>query len=442
MATCTVGVLVLCASLYAAPVQAQTTFISNLDMGQLTPTGFESISDTTSFAQSFRTGGNSAGYTLHSVWARLGGSADRITTLVAEVRTDTTDGETGDPSSTVVATLSAPSPLSATTTDTVELTAPSNTMLQPNTTYHLVLMHQQNINLLWQHTGTTVLDAGTAMGWSFPQGGQESSDGGSSWGSASTSENLLMNVRGTALTDTTPPTLDTAAVNGDTLTLTYDEALDTASTPAATAFTLGGTSETVSTVAISGSVVTLNLSGAVTSGDSVTLTYTPGANPVQDVAGNDAAALSAQAVTNNTPPMLVRTGNRRPGVGGILLRLRYDDALDESSVPDAGDFTLGGTMPTVSEVDISGRDVLLTLSAPVSSTDTVTVTYMPGTNPVQDEDGNDVAAFTDVSVLNVTPPVPAGSVTAFFARLGRVGGFLDGAGRHQRGGHIPSAVPH
>ena len=221
--------------------------------------------------------------------------------------------------------------------------------------------------------------------------------------------------------DMTAPTLNTAVVNGNMLTLTYDEALDEGSVPSGSGgFTLGGTSETVSMVAISDRTVTLTLSAAVTSGDSVTLTYTPGANPVQDAAGNDAAALSTQAVTNNTPPMLVRTGNRRPGVGGILLRLRYDDALDESSVPDAGDFTLGGTMPTVSEVDISGRDVLLTLSAPVSSTDVVTVTYMPGTNPVQDEDGNDVAAFTDVSVLNVTPPVPAGSVTASSPDLGEL----------------------
>ena len=215
--------------------------------------------------------------------------------------------------------------------------------------------------------------------------------------------------------DTTPPTLNTAAVNGDMLTLTYDEVLDTASTPAATTFTLGGTSETVSTVAVSGMAVTLTLSAPLTSGDTVTVTYAlPGSNPVQDAAGNDAAALTTQAVTNNTPPMLVRIGGgREPLVTGNELRLPYDDALNGSSVPDAGDFMLGGTSVSVSTVAVSGMDVVLTLSAVVSSTDVVTVTYVvPGTNPLQNAAGINAVAFTDESVRNVTPPVPTGVVTS------------------------------
>ena len=94
--------------------------------------------------------------------------------------------------------------------------------------------------------------------------------------------------------DTTPPTLDTAVVNGDTLTLTYDEALDDTSTPANSAFTVSvaGTPQTVSMVEISVMEVTLTLSGAVTSGDTVTVTYmVPGSNPVQDAAGNDGCRL-------------------------------------------------------------------------------------------------------------------------------------------------------
>ena len=77
-------------------------------------------------------------------------------------------------------------------------------------------------------------------------------------------------------------------------------------------------------------------------------------------------------------------------------------------MPAASAFTLEGTSETVDTVAISGMDVILTLSAPVSSTDVVTVTYMPGTNPVQDEAGNAAAALTDLSVNNITPPVPTG----------------------------------
>ena len=53
-------------------------------------------------------------------------------------------------------------------------------------------------------------------------------------------------------------------------------------------------------VSVAGSTVTLTLATAVEANQAVTLAYTPGANPIQDAAGNDAAALSRQTVTNNT----------------------------------------------------------------------------------------------------------------------------------------------
>ena len=115
--------------------------------------------------------------------------------------------------------------------------------------------------------------------------------------------------------DTTAPTLTTAAVNGVSLVLTYNEALDTGSTPAATDYTVtvAGSQRTVSDVAISGSAVTLTLASAVTDGQAVTVSYTAGTNPVQDAAGNDAAALSNQTVNATVPvPAL-------PGVAVLLL---------------------------------------------------------------------------------------------------------------------------
>ena len=126
------------------------------------------------------------------------------------------------------------------------------------------------------------------------------------------------NTGGGPPTDLTPPTLTGAAVNGASLTLSYDEALDPASVPAIGAYAVlvNSTLRSVSTVGISGSTVTLTLSSPVTSGQTVSASYTiPATSPVQDVAGNDAAAFSGQAVTNNTPgggsplPTLLPTGD-------------------------------------------------------------------------------------------------------------------------------------
>ena len=92
--------------------------------------------------------------------------------------------------------------------------------------------------------------------------------------------------------DNTPPTFRSARVVGSSLTLTFNEALDTGSTPAAGDFvvTVGGTGRTVSSVAVSGRTVTLTLASAVTVGSTVNVRYTqsttPGAALLQDAAGN------------------------------------------------------------------------------------------------------------------------------------------------------------
>ena len=110
-------------------------------------------------------------------------------------------------------------------------------------------------------------------------------------------------------------------MNGATLKLTYDSWLDQMSVPPASAFTVAGgnSARTVSGVALATTnffsdqvVVTLTLTPAVEHGETgITLTYTVptgmGASPIQDSAGNDAAALVSQAVTNETPEMTAPT---------------------------------------------------------------------------------------------------------------------------------------
>ena len=183
-AACTVGVLALCASLYAAPVQAQTTFISNT--GQTAVTNIRVLSSTSStrvlYAQPFRTGNNSAGYILGSVVVLLTSFSSDLPTLRAEVRTNTAQNT---PSSTVVATLTGPPSLpdgSVTLVDVV-LTPPAGTMpmLQSDTTYHLVLSHEEGSVIVWVDASQGSRDTGFASGWSFPRGWRQNLDDGNGW---------------------------------------------------------------------------------------------------------------------------------------------------------------------------------------------------------------------------------------------------------------------
>ena len=95
-----------------------------------------------------------------------------------------------------------------------------------------------------------------------------------------------------------------AVVNGTTLTLTYSEPLGGSSTPEAGDFTVtgGDRARTVTRVSVSGSTVVLTLDTAAEHLEAgIQVSYTPGMNPIRDVAGNQAEGLSQVRVTNETP---------------------------------------------------------------------------------------------------------------------------------------------
>jgi hypothetical protein len=103
--------------------------------------------------------------------------------------------------------------------------------------------------------------------------------------------------------DTTPPTLSTLAVSsaGTTLTATLSESgcLPASGTGG---FTLAGTSATVSSWAISGTTLTLTLSGTVYSSETVTLSYARASttDDIHDAAGNFLADFSGASVSNGS----------------------------------------------------------------------------------------------------------------------------------------------
>ncbi|MEW5763273.1 MAG: SwmB domain-containing protein, partial [Bacillota bacterium] len=125
--------------------------------------------------------------------------------------------------------------------------------------------------------------------------------------------------------DTTPPVLVSATVNGNQLVLTYNETLDSASVPSAVYFTVkvnGQAQASPASVSISGSQVTLTLAAAVNAGDTVTVSYTRGDNPLQDTAGNDAAEFTDQSVTNNTPAAALTVSAARAAASGTTVTTR------------------------------------------------------------------------------------------------------------------------
>ena len=137
--------------------------------------------------------------------------------------------------------------------------------------------------------------------------------------------------------ETVPPELSGASVDGATLTLTFNEALDEDSKPATTAFTVtvGGNVRAVDYVDVIGGAVTLTLASAVTSQDTVKVSYTvpasASAERLRDAVGNAAVSFTGRSVTNDTGPAAPLTASvhdapeSHNGTGAFTFELRFSE---------------------------------------------------------------------------------------------------------------------
>ncbi len=144
--------------------------------------------------------------------------------------------------------------------------------------------------------------------------------------------------------DREAPTLQSAAVDGSTLTLAYSETLDnTASlSPADFAVTVNGSPRSVLGAGAGQSNVILFVSPAVVAGDTVTVSYTAptdaNAAKIQDESRNPAASFSGQAVTNNTASAANSPATGAPAITGTA---QVGEALeaDTSGIADSDGLT-------------------------------------------------------------------------------------------------------
>ena len=202
--------------------------------------------------------------------------------------------------------------------------------------------------------------------------------------------------------DTAAPTFSSATASGTTVTVTFSEAMDTTSTPPASAFTVtvNGSARTVNSYTLSGSQATLTLASAVSGSDSVTVAYTkpPSGQVLKDLAGNELANFGGQGVT---APMVSSAS-----VDGDTLTILFTSPLKEASKPAASNFsvTVAGASRGISSYTIKRATLTMTLALPVAEGETVTVGYTkPGSGTVlEDPSGREVASFSGETVTNVT----------------------------------------
>ena len=150
------------------------------------------------------------------------------------------------------------------------------------------------------------------------------------------------------------PVLVDVSVQGDQLTLTYDEPLDETSVPTTGSFTVmvDGANRTVSKVEVKGKKVTLTLESAVAPGEDVTLSYTPGSPRIVDLTEIPAGPINNLKLNNSTPKV---DDNRAQGTNDWLTR--FGRTVASQAVETIESRLKSPSMRRESKVTLAGQDV-------------------------------------------------------------------------------------
>ncbi|MCH8544644.1 MAG: Ig-like domain-containing protein [Alcanivorax sp.] len=220
--------------------------------------------------------------------------------------------------------------------------------------------------------------------------------------------------------DNTAPALDVAVIEDDTLTLHFDETLDNASVPSAGDFTVmvDGDLATVTGVSIVDDTVVLTLDESVSSNASVTISYTPGTNPIQDLAGNPADSFSGEPVTNDTadtiPPRLDNITRHDPvdaltNANSVTFLVTFDEDVTNVAVGSFEATGAGATTATIDNVTaLSGNSYTVTVGG-IDEANGELGLMLSGSQSIEDLAGNllvdpSVLGNSETYTLDNTPP--------------------------------------
>jgi cyanobacterial long protein repeat len=210
----------------------------------------------------------------------------------------------------------------------------------------------------------------------------------------------------TTAVDTTKPQLTGGTAAGGIVTLIFSENLATLSSYAYSQFSVyvGGNYYTPTSVYSTGNKVIIAINASIDSSSSVRVSYSAGSYPLQDAAGNKVANFSNYALTSTVDTSA--PSYQSIAANGSTVIITYNESLDSSRRPATSQYSVivNNTQRSVTQVAVSGSQVILTVSPDIPSGSTVYVSYSKLYTALVDLSGNEAAAFS-----NVTASVGSGS---------------------------------
>ncbi|WP_238651145.1 Ig-like domain-containing protein [Paenibacillus piscarius] len=203
--------------------------------------------------------------------------------------------------------------------------------------------------------------------------------------------------------DNVPPVFQNATGGGKSLVMNYNEGLSDTNLPMNSQFSVlvGGTPNYVTNVAVNGSTVKLTLQNNLVPGQTVTVSYVPGAKGLSDLNGNRAAYVDLKPVELSdiaVPEISSAT------VTGNELTVNFVQSMVTSSALSTSQFTvrLNGSNTLVQSYTLTGAVLKLMLAEPAASGQTVDLSYTTSASFIKDPNGNALASFSLLPVKNLT----------------------------------------
>lgn len=202
------------------------------------------------------------------------------------------------------------------------------------------------------------------------------------------------------------PQVQSVSASGNMVSIRYNRALNTSTTPGAFQFSVqaDNQSRSVSNVSLSGDSIILTLSSSISNPSTMKVSYYGSSSSTKDIYGNAAASFNNLTITSGTGGSTGSISMIGAILKGSVLTISFSETLDPSYVPSNSFFIVRvkDMVRVVTNVQVVGSTVVLTLDYMAKVGEKAEVTYLSNSDGLRSIAGSTVTVFSNANVANQT----------------------------------------
>ncbi|USB32854.1 SwmB domain-containing protein [Paenibacillus sp. YPG26] len=207
------------------------------------------------------------------------------------------------------------------------------------------------------------------------------------------------------MNDTKAPVFTKVEGTGNSLVLTYNEALKPNGIPMKSQYSVlvNNAPVYVTAIAVNSNQVTLTLASSFSVSQYVTVSYVPSTDGISDLNGNLAGYLNQERVNNSS--LTTGPSIRSATVKGDTVTLVYNGSLRSSSSAIAASqfyVTADQLSKGIQSVVLDGSTLVIKLTSPVTAGQIVDLSYAQGSTLIYDGSNALIASFSRMGLQNIT----------------------------------------